>query len=233
MDYVDTIIKKLPRAESSSHAHHNLIWGTQQPQWVKPASSSAPSRRRRCEEGASSGDQRSIAYYVRDPRSITLTWMSSTRFATTRPIGKLLALPESRTFTMKPSARERCRAHTRLYTNEYNVLQWSHEMSDGGKETRDDPYANWYLHNTQELLAAGGAVQGIGVQYYADLHDNTTRVCPHGPAQMAGAFQNLAVSGLPLCLTEFGMQRGHDTYDPACLPRSSAKPCGWFSARRK
>ena len=44
---------------------------------------------------------------------------------------------------------------TKLYTNEYNVLQ------DGS-----DQYGNWYKQNIESILAEGGAVSGIGVQSY-------------------------------------------------------------------
>ena len=57
------------------------------------------------------------------------------------------------------------------------------------------------------------------MQYYADLKAAATEHCPHSPARMLGDFQNLAVAGLPICLTEFGMQRGHETFDPALPPK--------------
>ena len=47
--------------------------------------------------------------------------------------------------------------NVKLYTNEYNVLQFG-----------VDNYGNWYRHHVEDLVDAGGDVDGIGVQYYVD-----------------------------------------------------------------
>ena len=78
----------------------------------------------------------------------------------------------------------------RILTNEYNVLQ-------NGR----DAYGNWYAQ--QEIKAIrdqGGTIGAIGVQYY---------VLPgHSPARIMQTLQNLSVQGLPIALTEFGVQKG-------------------------
>ena len=58
------------------------------------------------------------------------------------------------------------------------------------------------------------------MQYYADLKAPATEHCPHSPARIAGTIANLAVAGVPITLTEFGMQRGHETnYDQSLPPK--------------
>jgi endo-1,4-beta-xylanase len=83
-------------------------------------------------------------------------------------------------------------ANTRLYTNEYNVLQNS-----------ADAYSNWYLNEIQSINNAAGSkvVSGVGSELYV-----TTQ--PLVPSTMQQTLQNLAVTGLPLTLTEFGIATG-------------------------
>jgi GH35 family endo-1,4-beta-xylanase len=83
-------------------------------------------------------------------------------------------------------------ANTKLYTNEYNVLQNS-----------ADAYSNWYLNEVQSINNAAGSkvVSGIGSELYV-----TTQ--PLVPSTMQQTLQNLSVSGLPLTLTEFGIATG-------------------------
>jgi GH35 family endo-1,4-beta-xylanase len=110
-----------------------------------------------------------------------------------------------------------------IFTNEYNVLQWSQhpiERPGGGS----DPYANWYRDYVERLVRAGGEVGGIGVQYYVLHAPGTREGNPHSPARIMGAFQNLSVTGLPISLTEFGVQRqGATKYDAADFLEATAR----------
>lgn len=82
--------------------------------------------------------------------------------------------------------------NTKLYTNEYNVLQNS-----------ADAYSNWYLNEIQSINNAAGSkvVSGVGSELYV-----TNQVLV--PSTMQQTLQNLAVTGLPLTLTEFGIATG-------------------------
>ncbi|MCS7032987.1 MAG: endo-1,4-beta-xylanase [Phycisphaerae bacterium] len=88
-------------------------------------------------------------------------------------------------------------ASTRVFVNEYNVLD-------------DNNYANYYMDHIQAIRLAGLAngygevVQGIGAQYYPSL--NT-----HNAHKAMTNFQSLAVRGLPITLTEFGVQTSLST----------------------
>jgi hypothetical protein len=97
---------------------------------------------------------------------------------------------------------------TRLYLNEYNLLQWSKDPLLG-ENAEPDPYANWYRRHAEAVIAAGGPVTGLGVQYYADgrlpseINENA-----HSAARILGVLQNLSGTGLPLTLSEFAVNPG-------------------------
>lgn len=90
-------------------------------------------------------------------------------------------------------------ASTRIVPNEYDVFQSLGKIGD--------PYANWYRRSVEALRGAGGAVDGIGIQYYALDNAAARARNPHSPARMAQVMHNLAATGLPLTLSEFGVQR--------------------------
>jgi autotransporter-associated beta strand protein len=109
-------------------------------------------------------------------------------------------------------------ANTRLYTNEYNVLQFSPaSISSSGVATGNDPYANWYLKGIQSIQNDGGPISGVGMELYVDTNDAVNA------AQMEDAMQNLSVdktasgAAAALSLTEFGVGTGdspsNSTYD--------------------
>lgn len=88
-------------------------------------------------------------------------------------------------------------ANTRLALNEYNVLQYG-----------TDSYGNWYRRDVESIANNGGAISAIGVQYYPL---NATGTNAHSPARIKQIFENLSVTGLPLSLTEFGVQTSGGT----------------------
>jgi GH35 family endo-1,4-beta-xylanase len=88
-------------------------------------------------------------------------------------------------------------AETKLYLNEYNVFAWG------------DAYANWYRRGVDEIVDNGGAIGGIGIQYYPSATENPQAV--HSPARMYQTMQNLSVTGLDLSLTEFGVSNASGT----------------------
>jgi len=83
-------------------------------------------------------------------------------------------------------------ATTKLFTNEYNVLN-----------NNSDQYGNFYIQNIESIRNAGGAVSGIGSEWY-----NTPGVGQDGsevdPWRSYTTFQNLSTEGLPIEVTEFG-----------------------------
>jgi GH35 family endo-1,4-beta-xylanase len=85
----------------------------------------------------------------------------------------------------------------KLYLNEYNVFAWG------------DAYANWYRRDVEEIVNHGGAIGGIGIQYYPSASTNPAAV--HSPAKMNQILQGLAVTGLDISLTEFGVGTANGT----------------------
>lgn len=81
-------------------------------------------------------------------------------------------------------------ANARLFLNEYFVLQYG-----------PDDNGQWYLDRVQDLQRAGGAIDGIGIEYYVG-HD--TGQYAHSAARIERVLQNLASSGLDITLSEFG-----------------------------
>jgi GH35 family endo-1,4-beta-xylanase len=83
-------------------------------------------------------------------------------------------------------------SNAKTFVNEYNVLG-------------DTSYANFYMQHIDSIRAAGieagygDVVDGIGSQYYPG------NVATHSAATMEANFQNLAVEGKPMTLTEFGV----------------------------
>jgi hypothetical protein len=100
-------------------------------------------------------------------------------------------------FNEAASAVAAAGSDARLYLNEYNVLQF------GG-----DAYGNWYREDVEELTRIGGAVSGIGVQYYPFSAGGSNA---HSAARIQQIFQNLSVTGLPITLSEFGVQTAGGT----------------------
>jgi hypothetical protein len=105
-------------------------------------------------------------------------------------------------------------ANTRLYTNEFNVLQNS--TNPLVTNSPYDPYANWYLAQVQDIRKSavaqgltGGSVSGIGVEdYVANVISGDPASALPTPTTEMEAFQNLSVVGVPISLTEFGTSNG-------------------------
>jgi endo-1,4-beta-xylanase len=220
MEFVDHIID-FAHQNHLRIRMHNLIWGNQQPDYVNALLARAKTGGEQAKKELRAAITARIKYYVRDRTANYIDMDVLNEVMHTQPYLKIFGIDGiADIYKETADAVKAANATTRLYTNEYNVLQWSHQIDSNGKETSDDPYANWYLDNTLALMHAGAPVGGIGVQYYADLKDPATRHCPHSPARIAGAIANLAVAGLPITLTEFGMQRGHETsYDQSLPPK--------------
>jgi GH35 family endo-1,4-beta-xylanase len=117
-------------------------------------------------------------------------------------------------------------ANTRLYVNEYNVLQnspasiaappsGSSNYPYVGNDTGSDQYANWYRQNIDDIQNAaidkgyGPVISGVGSQYYAIPVSNNTAA--PAASTVAKALENLSVTGLPMSLTEFGIQPASTT----------------------
>gem|GEM_PF-1034440 len=145
--------------------------------------------------GAADGSPRTLAYQQLEVLNESLHATGSEP----NYIGTLGYSGVANIFSQVASAVAAAGANTKLYTNDYNVLQYSTDPATN----ISDPYANWYLNEVQSINNAAGSkvVSGIGSELYATNQ-------PVTPATMQEAMQNLAVTGLPYTLNEFGIATG-------------------------
>ena len=135
---------------------HNLIWGSQQPPWVNPLLKRTADGDEAAKKELRQAISDRIKYYVRDRTTNYIDMDGLNEILHNRPYFKVFGIDGiADIYKETADAVKAANATTRLYTNEYNVLQWSHQIDNNGKETKDDPYANWYLDNTLALMHAG------------------------------------------------------------------------------
>jgi GH35 family endo-1,4-beta-xylanase len=101
-------------------------------------------------------------------------------------------------------------ANTRLFVNEFNVLN-----SNG------DNFAQYYQTHIETIRNAGGAVTGIGTQWYNSTPGAGTQV-NGGDTQVNAArafatWQNLSAQGLPIEVTEFGESKDNGVVGTATV----------------
>lgn len=216
-------------ARGMAARQHNVIWGNQQPTqvrtWLQNAANTSLSSTVRAQNvaslksaiatriatmiaGTNSVDGKVRAAHFRDLDVLNEAMQTGNYWSVLGPGGVAEVYRQ---------AQEQVAAaglDTRLYTNEYNVLQNSPitlapsaTYGQQGAATYGDQYANWYRRQVEAINDAGVAngapgdvVTGVGVQYYP--MEGGTR----GPNVIQRAMQNLAVAGLPMALTEFGGQ---------------------------
>jgi GH35 family endo-1,4-beta-xylanase len=216
MDYVDLILRWAARHGLYTRMHTLLYDNDQQPLWVLDLLAAASAGDVGAKEDLVRAIARRIRYYVRDrgemyqeldvineslhhPRYLTLLGPADVRDV----------------FNQVARSSRDVGGAVHGFTNEYNVLQSSRalEWNGGGREGAPDPFANWYRRHVETLRDAGADVGGIGVQYYADARPGIES--PHSPARIYEVLQNLTATGVPVTLTEFGVQKGASAADAA------------------
>ncbi len=188
---------------------HNLIWDSQQPAFVNTlftnknvsGLNSAVSSRvnyyiaaNNAQNGPAKGKPRTDAYSQVDILNEGAHAGSTDNYISTLGYNGVASI-----YSQAANSVAAAGANTRLYTNEYNVLQNSSNPSTNGS----DPYANWYLNEINSINNAGfgKVVTGVGSEFYV-----TSSVI--SPNTMQEAMQNLAVTGMPLSVTEFAIASG-------------------------
>ena len=204
LDDLDSIMK-FAELNSKRVRMHGVLWDVAEPGWVDALQKRAIKGTSQGERDAAKADLRTgiskrIRYLVRD-RARRYYELDVINEGVHRPMyyriygrrGVAGIYNEVKAATLAAGAS------TRIVPNEYDVLQGSRGIKD--------PYANWYRKHIESLRNAGGAVDGIGIQYYAvDGAPPQLRV-PHSPSRIARVLHNLATTDLPLSITEFGVQR--------------------------
>jgi endo-1,4-beta-xylanase len=224
----DTVLS-FAKAHNMNAREHNLIWGNQQPGWVNTlltnAQSSDPTTAANAKASLTSAITNRIAYYVggtvtggTDKRAADFIEMDGLNESLhTAPYWKIYGASgiadiyhqSVQAIAATPGS------HAGVYLNEYNVFQNSPQSINtnvpaGSPPTQSgsDNYANWYRQNVEDLNNAGfgKVVTGIGVQYYP-----TASGAAPSAARINQVMQNLGVEGLPITLTEFGVQSTEPT----------------------
>jgi GH35 family endo-1,4-beta-xylanase len=188
---------------------HALLWDTpQQPQWVLDLLTAATSGDAAAKSQLRQAITHRIDYYVRQ-RAARYHELDVLNESLHEPRYLNLFGPDelAEIYRQTASAAKESGSTASLFLNEYNVLQNSRRppYGKGTPAGADDMYANWYRQHAQDLIARGAPLSGIGIQYYAG--PDTPSPHHHSPARIAGVFHNLASTGLPLTLTEFGIAR--------------------------
>jgi GH35 family endo-1,4-beta-xylanase len=201
MEYPDLILRYAARHGLTARMH-TMLWDTeQQPAWVLDLLDRAAAGDATAKADLLQAVHRRIDYYVRD-RGDGYQAVDVINESAHHPRWfDLLGLDGVAGVFNRVAAA----APVRGCLNEYNVLQNSTELP-GGKPGAADPYANWYRRQVDQVRAKGGAVGGIGVQYYAIAGAQIPS--PHSAGRIANVLANLTGTGLPVTLTEFGVQKG-------------------------
>jgi GH35 family endo-1,4-beta-xylanase len=187
---------------------HGVLWDVSEPAWVRALKDTAVNGSSQAERDAAKADLRArisqrIRYFVKD-RAHRYAELDVLNEAEHRPKYYRIFGTDgvAGIYNEVKAAVQAAGASTRIVPNEYDVLQ-----SFGGI---GDPYANWYRKHVEALRDAGGAVDGIGIQYYAVDDDLARAHNPHSPSRIAQVLHNLATADLPLSLAEFGVQKSGD-----------------------
>lgn len=230
---VDMAGSDITMAYAASHGmtarQHNLLWGDQQPQFVNDLISRAQNGDAGAKTSLVNAISQRIEYTVKynnyingNVRGRTFTQMDvlNESLHNSKYYKILGAAGVADIYKKTAAALAATGSNAKLYLNEYNVLQYSPSTynSSTGTLSGSDPYANWYRQHVTDVNNAGFAagatknvVSGIGMQYYSTTAGNTPSV-----GTMQKALQNLSVTGLPLSLTEFGVQ---DTVGDGTAPQ--------------
>ncbi|WP_428940799.1 endo-1,4-beta-xylanase [Fontivita pretiosa] len=215
MQFVDQCLSFAERNGMRSRMHA-LLWDfkVQQPKWVnellaRALDTSDPQAAEAARQELMQEIRERIEYYVRDRarRYVELDVLNEPYH---EPDWWKALGPQgiAEVFRWTDDAVKQAGANTRLYLNEYNVFQWSSlpRKVSGQQQADPDPYANWYRELYERILALGGPVSGVGIQYYVDKRPDADRGSPHSAAHLTRVLQNLSVVGLPISLTEFGIK---------------------------
>lgn len=190
---------------------HNLIWGSQQPNWVNTLLTNALNSNPAISGPAKATLRQEISeridYYVGDGDANTNDGDRARRWYDLDVLNEIVHEPEYRDIfgytdlaeihAEVASAIAAAGSTARLAANEYNVLQ----------DDFSDFFGNWYRREIEKLNTTthGQVVNSIGIQSYEN-NEFGTGGGAHNPARKMNTLQNLSILGLPITLTEFGVK---------------------------
>ena len=204
------------QAHNMTARAHNLIWGptsstssSQQPAWVVSLLNQAAAGDTSAKANLTTAITNRINYYVGGTAKRSLKYSEIDVYNESYHTGQndsfagnywnvYGASGIANIYNQVAAAVAASGATTKIFVNEYNVLQ-----------NNGTNYATFYVNNIDQIRDAGGAVSGIGIQYYPNSSSGIgSGNSQHSPARIESTLQSLAVQGLPLSLNEFGVGAG-------------------------
>ncbi|MCA9239273.1 MAG: endo-1,4-beta-xylanase, partial [Planctomycetales bacterium] len=214
MSNVDAIIG-FTEANNMSFRQHNLAWGHQQPAWVNNLIDDALAGDSQARANLRQAVIDRITYYVGDGDTDQNDGDRARSYEELDVVNEILremtyynifgADGIAEFYKLAQDVVEAAGADTLLYTNEYNVFNFASDPFIGAS----DDYANWYREHVETLNNAGygRVVTGIGIQAQTNPapDGSPTSGHNHNAARMNQVLQNMAITGLPVTLTEFSV----------------------------
>ncbi len=214
MNNVDVIIN-FAAANNMTFRQHNLAWGNQQPGWVNNLIDDALAGDAQAKTELRQALIDRIRYYVGDGDADQSDGDRARAYVELDVVNEILREKTyynifgneglAEIYKLTKDAVEAAGAETLLMTNEYNVFNFAGDPFTGVS----DNYANWYRQHVEDLNNAGygQVVTGIGIQAQTNPapDGSPTSGQNHNPARMNQVLQNMAVTGLPVTLTEFSV----------------------------
>lgn len=186
---------------------HNLIWGSQQPNWVNDLLNQAEGGSQSAKDELRQRISQRIDYYVGDGDGNPSDGDRSARYYDLDVLNEISHQDSylnifgyeglAEIHSEVADAIAAAGSESRLAANEYNVLQ----------DDYSDFYGNWYREEIEQLnnTIHGPVVSSIGVQSYENNQFGTGGGA-HNPSRKMQTLQNLSLLGLPITLTEFGVK---------------------------
>lgn len=208
MTYADAI-RSFAEDNDLRFRMHALMWGTQNPTFIQNLLDSARAGNATAKANLRAQISQRIDYYVGDGDATPNEAVDrAARYFALDVLNEHVhqghyidifnAAELADIFNEVQQAIDATNGNVKLFLNEYNVLQ-----------NGEDNFANWFRHDADAIVNAGGSLQGMGVQYYARGSVGFGQA--HSPARIHQILQNLSVGGFDLTLTEFGVQGGTTT----------------------
>jgi endo-1,4-beta-xylanase len=210
MAYVDAILQ-FAKKNGMRVRQHNLLWGQAQPDWAVALENTAQGSDARAAKIARADLQKAITYrtgYVVHDRALGYQELDGINEAYAGHQGvfyNIFGYEGIANIYNKAIAQIRSiGSPAKVYFNEYDVIN------------NGDAYGNWYLNFIQNVIDSGISAGnrsklGIGIQYYNLGSVN------HDAVRIYQTLANLGTLGLPISLTEFGLDGGNANSAPQVL----------------